>query len=313
MSDDASRSTASFVDDIVVSTGDGHDLLRGRRRTAGRLDVPGRPRRQPGQPERLDRRHAADVPPPVGTNVDAVVRPAAARSSTSWRATSGRIRSRRRRHRRRRRRDRVRAREPDAADLLRQDFFGDPFGGDAVVVHELAHQWFGDSLAVERWQHIWLNEGFATYAEWLWSEHEGLGTAQELFDFFYDAIPRRRPVLAGDDRRSWPGAAVRRPGLLPRRDDACTAAPGGRRRRLLHDPADAGHGRDGGRQREDRRVHPLAERVSGQELDDLFQAWLFTPGRPELPAALRPERSRAAAVPQVAKQQRPGSSGRSHK
>jgi aminopeptidase N len=40
------------------------------------------------------------------------------------------------------------------------------------VVHELSHQWFGDSLTIGRWRDIWLNEGFATYAEWLWSEHE---------------------------------------------------------------------------------------------------------------------------------------------
>ena len=65
--------------------------------------------------------------------------------------------------------------------------------GDGVVVHELAHQWYGDSVRVKRWQHIWLNEGFATYAEWLWSEHEGLGTAQEIADFFYDVIPEDDP------------------------------------------------------------------------------------------------------------------------
>ena len=58
-----------------------------------------------------------------------------------------------------------------------------------MVVHELAHQWFGDDVALARWQDIWLNEGFATYAEWLWAEHEGQATPQEIFQATYDAIP----------------------------------------------------------------------------------------------------------------------------
>ncbi len=40
---------------------------------------------------------------------------------------------------------------------------------EVVIVHELAHQWFGDSVSLENWKDIWLKEGFATYAEWLWT------------------------------------------------------------------------------------------------------------------------------------------------
>jgi aminopeptidase N len=39
---------------------------------------------------------------------------------------------------------------------------------ETVLAHELAHQWFGDSVSLERWQDIWLKEGLATYSSWLW-------------------------------------------------------------------------------------------------------------------------------------------------
>jgi aminopeptidase N len=46
-------------------------------------------------------------------------------------------------------------------------------GSDRLIAHELAHQWFGNSLTLTRWADIWLHEGFACYAEWIWAEASG--------------------------------------------------------------------------------------------------------------------------------------------
>ena len=74
---------------------------------------------------------------------------------------------------------------------------GNPTNGDFVVVHELAHQWFGDDVALARWQDIWLNEGFATYAEWLWAEYEGFATPQET------SRPRSTPSRPTTPSGTW--------------------------------------------------------------------------------------------------------------
>jgi len=45
--------------------------------------------------------------------------------------------------------------------------------GAGTVAHETAHQWFGDAATEDDWHHLWLSEGFATYAAALWREHQG--------------------------------------------------------------------------------------------------------------------------------------------
>ncbi len=76
------------------------------------------------------------------------------------------------------------------------------FSSDPLVAHELAHQWFGDLLTCRDWSQAWLNEGFATFFEFLWRE-EDLGYDEYLYDVFTsleryldeDRRRYRRPIV----------------------------------------------------------------------------------------------------------------------
>jgi aminopeptidase N len=67
------------------------------------------------------------------------------------------------------------------ADLLQPP--SPPFVYEPIMVHELAHQWFGNSVAPESWSDLWLSEGHATWYEWLYSD-----------EFFADEVPALRFV-----------------------------------------------------------------------------------------------------------------------
>jgi hypothetical protein len=190
--------------------------------------------------------------------------------------------------------------ENQTRPVYARDFFSvrDRTTGDGVVVHELAHQWAGDDLALAAWQHIWLNEGFATYTEWLWSEREGNGSAQEIFEFLTTNIPADDPfwsLTIGDpgpeqlfegpvyDRGAMTLHALR---LEIGDDDFFRLV-----RRWFR--------RNAGGNVATPEFIALAERVSGQDLGAFFDAWLFTP---EKPAGLEPEGPRKRSAPPAAAQ-----------
>jgi len=59
---------------------------------------------------------------------------------------------------------------------------------ERLIAHELAHQWFGNSVTAKRWRHIWLHEGFACYAEWLWSEHSAGRSADDWAQYYHQRL-----------------------------------------------------------------------------------------------------------------------------
>jgi len=161
-------------------------------------------------------------------------------------------------------------------ETLGRPIYSGKAGDIQTIVHENAHQWYGDSVSVSEWKDICLNECFASYAQWLWSEAK---EGQNL-----DARYRREVAAASD--RLWAGklydmgagqefTAVYRKGPL---------ALHALRRRIGPEPFDRVlrtwptlH-RDGNASLPE--FERYVEQIAGQDLDGFFQAWFHGSGRP---------------------------------
>ncbi len=153
-----------------------------------------------------------------------------------------------------------------------------------TVVHELAHQWFGDDVSVDRWRDIWLNEGFASFAEWLYSEHHGGYSAQRQLRDTYGVYGAHSPFWTRSVADPGPQHLFSEP-VYVRGAMTLQALRHRIGDRDFHTVLRSWVRQHHGSTATIEEFEALAASVSGQQLGGFFDSWLRTPAKPADTAA----------------------------
>ncbi|AKK04081.1 M1 family metallopeptidase [Corynebacterium epidermidicanis] len=163
---------------------------------------------------------------------------------------------------------------------------------ERLIAHELSHQWFGNSMGLAQWNDIWLNEGFACYAEWLWFEHSTNTPAADAAAHHYRVLAGKpQDLLLSDpgprdmfDDRVYKRGALMVHGLRTLLGDVAFFA-------MLRRYVETGrHSVVEPHDLRNEALRACADNDLGAaNLDALWQSWLNRLPLPEFPGAARPD------------------------
>src|SRR4051794_23679982 len=154
--------------------------------------------------------------------------------------------------------------------------------GSVTLAHETSHQWFGDSVSLTQWRDIWLNEGFATWSQWVFDERRNGGsTTRADYESVYatDASSSFWQIPPADPGS---GANIFSSAVYDRGGATLEAL-----REIVGEPTFLRIMRTWVAQHRQANATTaqfiaLAKSVSGRDLDAFFQQWLYAPSKPTI-------------------------------